>query len=100
MKNQEATTIWQQISTGTKMACGAREPSAGTDNNRPYLCFKVTITKGVSHRIQVWLEPNDTYTVALLAQRKFVVKEVERAEDIYCDNLSEIIYRMCNKCGN
>lgn len=93
----QAKVIWQQISRSTKMACGAREAMVDVDEGKPYLCFKVTIKPGTRNAIKVWLEPSDTYTVVLIAQRKFEVKEVERKEDIYCDNLSEVIYRMCNK---
>lgn len=96
-KIAQAQVIWQQISTSTKMACGAREPRVDVDGTRPYLYFRVTIRSGVRHVIQVWLEPSDTYTVKLLGQRKFDVKTEEEADDIYCDNLSEVIYRMCNK---
>jgi hypothetical protein len=96
-KIAQAQVIWQQISVGTKMACGAREARVDVDGTRPYLYFRVTIRSGVRHTIQVWLEPSDTYTVKLLAMRGFDIKTEEEAEDIYCDNLSEVIYRMCNK---
>jgi hypothetical protein len=96
-KVAQAKVIWDQISRGTKMACGARDARADVDGTRPYLYFRVTIRAGVRHTIQVWLEPSDTYTVKLLGQRKFDVKEEESADDVYCDNLSDVIYRMCNK---
>lgn len=94
---EQAKVIWQQISVNTKMACGAREAFVDVDNGKPYLCFKVTIKPGTRHAVKVWLEPSDTYTVVLIAQRGLNVKEQERKDDIYCDNLSEIIYHMCNK---
>lgn len=93
----QAKVIWQQISTGTKMACGAREASVDVDGSKPYLRFRVTIKPNQRHFIRVWLEPSDTYTVSLVSFRNNEMKEVERADDIYCDNLSEVIYHMCNK---
>lgn len=97
MMKAQAKVIWSQISVSTKMACGAREALYDVDKDKPYLTFRVTISAGVRHQIQVWLEPSDTYTVVLLAQRGFNVKEADRKEDIYADNLSDIIYHMCNK---
>lgn len=93
----EADIIWSQISRSTKMACGARNPTKGKDNNRPYLLFQVTIKPGVKNFVKVTLDPSDTYTVKLLQYRGVNVKEIESHEDIYNDNLSEVIYRMCNK---
>jgi hypothetical protein len=93
----QAKVIWEQIDRNTKMACGAREAHVDVDAGKPYLYFRVTINPGVRHAIKVWLEPSDTYTVVLIAQRGFNVKDVERHEDIYCDVLSDVIYRMCNK---
>jgi hypothetical protein len=93
----EADIIWSQISRSTKMACGVRKPTKGTDGNRPYLIFQVTIKPSVKNFVKVTLDPSDTYTVKLLQYRGENVKEVESHEDIYNDNLSEVIYRMCNK---
>ena len=100
-----ASEIWRQISRSTKMACGAREPIATDDRT---LRIKVTIKRGVSHVIYVTLDASDTYTVKLVTWRQpslakrlegaeTVVKTVEELSDIYNDNLSEVIYRMCNK---
>ncbi len=96
-KIAQAKVIWEQISRDTKMACGARDARVDVDGTRPYLYFRVTIRAGVRHTIQVWLEPSDTYTVKLLAMRGTTIKEEEKADDIYCDGLSDVIYRMCNK---
>src|SRR4051812_34737914 len=93
----QAKVIWEQIDRNTKMACGAREAHVDVDGTRPYLYFRVTIRSGVRHTVQVWLEPSDTYTVKLLAMRGMTIKTEESHDDIYCDNLSEVIYRMCNK---
>lgn len=94
----EADIIWSQITRSTKMACGARNATKGTDgNNRPYLIFQVTIKPSTKNFVKVTLDPSDTYTVKLLQCRGANVKEVESHEDIYNDNLSEVIYHMCNK---
>ena len=88
--------IWQQISRSTKMACGARDAAKGMEGGNYYLSFKVTIKRGSSHFVKVLLI-NDEYTVILIRTRGTKVTEVERHEGIYCDQLSEVIYHMCNK---
>ena len=88
-----ATTTWQQISTMTKMACGAREPVASGNTLR----FKVG---GRLRWVEVELTPADTYTVRLVTLRGGKYGErvvVEELEGVYCDNLSGIVYRVCNK---
>ncbi len=88
-----ANTIWRQIGIQTKMACGAREPMGDANS----LTFRVTIKPNQRHKIVVTLDPSDTYTVKLYSVRNGEVKVVEEADDIYCEVLSEVIYRMCNK---
>jgi hypothetical protein len=92
MRNEIATTIWQQIPTSTKMACGAREPTADTN------CLIFKVLNGSTHRIKVTLDPYDTYTVELFKQKRdYSVSVVEKHEDVYCDMLGEVIYHMVNK---
>ena len=85
--------IWQQISIGTKMACGARKAVAGEG----YLHFNV----GGSHseKIVVKLNVWDTYDVELVkcSRKSADHKVLESHEGIYCDQLSEVIYHMVNK---
>lgn len=94
---EQAKEIWRQIGIGTKMACGARMPLADAKDGKPCLSFRVEIKRGSIYHISVVLEPSDTYTVALTSCRGGTVKELERREDVYCDHMSEVIYRMCNK---
>jgi hypothetical protein len=92
METTVASTIWKQIPIGVKMACGAREPSADTYS----LCFKVL--NGSKHRIKVTLNGSDLYDVELFAMdRKYNVTVKEKACDVYCEMLGDIIYSMCNK---
>jgi hypothetical protein len=88
--------IWGQISTGTKMACGAREPVAGEEG---YLHFRVTISRQAFHKVVVRLDPSDTYTVQLVRidRKTWQTRVEEEREGVYADMLSEVIYRMCNK---
>jgi hypothetical protein len=89
-----ANTIWRQISLGTKMACGAREQMGDADS----LTFRVTISRGVTHKVKVQYNKGaDDYTVILYRIRGTNVTEQEKHKGVYCDNLSDVIYRMCNK---
>jgi len=88
-----ATTIWSQISRNTKMACGARNPTG----NGNALTFAVTIRPGKSYWIRVTLQPTDTYTVELVSNRGVNVKTENELDNIYADNLSEVIYNFCNR---
>lgn len=98
-------TCWGQISISTKMACGARE--AQTYSGGEYcLVFRVSLGRGRGrgpHKICVHYNGGlDLYEVKLLGIVKdrdgFIsVKALEEAEMVYAEDLSEIIYRMCNK---
>lgn len=87
-----AKTIWSQISVSTKMACGAREPMA-LENG---LVFFVLSGKA-SKRIRVLLNAMDTYDIELLKTTVHGLHLVESKAGIYCDQLSEVIYHICNK---
>lgn len=86
-----ANTIWQQITLATKMACGARQALGLPDG------IQFTVLRSKSTKIQVTLDPSDTYTVKYIRMRKFEAIVVEEKSDVYVDNLNEVIYRMCNK---
>jgi hypothetical protein len=92
---QVANTIWAQISLSTKMACGARKP-IGDENS---LMFQVTITRNVTHKIKVRLDPNDTYTLTCyrLGRHGLNVTTEREVNDVYAEDLSRIIYDWCNK---
>lgn len=89
-----AQTTWQQISTQTKMACGARErmfDAAGT------LTFKVG---GKPMRfVCVELDASDTYNVEhyRLKRGSYDKVSLEAVSGVYADRLSEVVYRMVNK---
>ena len=89
-----AEITWSQISRDTKWACGARNPVQ--DGNT--LFFQVTITRNRKHKVYVTLDPSDTYTVKLISYTGLDDVKVEKeASDIYCDQLSELIYDWCNR---
>ncbi len=98
-RTHTATTIWRQIGTGAKMACGLREATATSDNE-----LRMKALRG-RHFVHVTLDPSDTYTVKLVrvkrnrAAGKPLVElvTVESASDVYCDMLDVVIYEMCNK---
>jgi len=94
-----AETIRHQIGMQTLMACGAREYRCGwSSEDYPHLTMRV----GDGKRglwVRVTLMPSDTYTVELFKMMRVqhVLKQIEEFEDVYCDMLSNIIYRMVNK---
>lgn len=96
-----ARTIWLQISLATKMACGARDAAAGSDDqgNRAKLTFRVTISRGQFHKIVVRYTHADLYDVELwhIARKTHECTMIESSDGIYADMLSEVIYRFCNK---
>lgn len=85
-----ADTIWGQIGMGTKMACGAREASATGPNG---LRFKVARGSWIT----VTLDPSDTYTVRHCRRSGVVPKVIAEVDDIYAEQLSDVIYGMVNK---
>ena len=90
-KIEIATAIRTQISMMTYMACGAREFVALNGG----LQFKVG---GRMRYVKVELTPADTYNVKLVrVTRNHDIKTVKEINDIYCDQLSEAVYDVCNK---
>jgi hypothetical protein len=83
--------IWEQIPLATKMACGAREPFI--------IDCGIEFRAGRSLRISVVLEPSDTYKVEAYRIKRGSYEKVilESIEQVYVDNLGEVIYRMVNK---
>jgi hypothetical protein len=89
---QVLNTIWKQINIGTKLACGARNPTACSNG-----ALQFQVERGGKYMF-VELLPSDTYKVTLKRFRKGCdTKVLEEKEDVYCDQLSEIIYHMVNK---
>ncbi len=97
---QEITkTIRQQIGIGVLMACGAREwKLIGLDSPKSGLQFRVNHSSKRQF-IKVVLEPNDTYTVISYRLKRVTDEhiDIEDFYDIYCDGLSELVYKLVNK---
>ena len=91
-ETMDAQTAWNQISIGTKMACGARNAMSGDD----HLTFQV---ESKPHRyIEIKL-CCDLYSVRYFRLKRSTYEhiEIESAEGIYADMLSDVIYHMVNK---
>jgi len=89
-----AQIAWKQISTWTKMACGAREAKASENE----LTFKVH-SKPMRF-IQVAYQAGlDLYAVEYFRIKRGSYQRVtlESLEGVYADQLSETIYHMVNK---
>lgn len=101
--------VWRQISIGTKMACALnwRKDACSHEGDHKMMATFSTrkpLGKNGNWQIVVILDPSDTYTVKLVLFRNkplkgqtSLVHVEEEHSDIYCDDLSETIYRMCNK---
>jgi len=97
MTNQEiANTIWHQITTATKMACGAREAEA-TKNGLRFIAGG----GGPKKWITVTLTPADEYDVKYVrsgtSRNTYAPTTLAKVEGIYVDQLNDIIYDMVNK---
>lgn len=89
-----AQIIWSQISIHTKMACGAREARASSENK---LTFKVG---GLPMRyITIALNSHDTYDVEYFRVKRGSYDRVslEESTDVYAESLNETLYQMVNK---
>ena len=93
MRNQDPKATLSQISLNTKMCVGFRHPAF--DTTRQALTFKTTIKPGVNNHVEITLNAGDLYDVKLFQTRAGVVKVTKEAKDIYCEDLSEVIYRIC-----
>lgn len=95
-----AKTILSQISLPTKMACGIREIKVIGIESGHNRGVQFRVNGGTKRQfIKVVLQPNDTYTVISYRLKRVTDEHIEIVDlyDIYCDQLSEIIYHMVNK---
>jgi hypothetical protein len=87
-----AETTRRQIGMMNLMACGARQFSYDAEGT---LKFKVG---GRMRYVEVQLDPSDTYTARLIrVTRNYEVVTVEETSGVYCDQIGEAVYRLCNK---
>ena len=92
MHQEQAKEVLRQINGVTLMAVGAREKTILTDGK---LSFRITISRNVRHYIVVELTAADDYTVQLKRVKRDGTLMVEmQADGIYCDEISEVVYRM------
>ncbi len=84
INRQIATEIMCQISMGTKMSIGFRNPMI-VENG---LIFKVL--SGNFTTITIRLNSSDLYDIEM--HKKFTL--IKKAEDVYCDVLNAILYDM------
>lgn len=97
---QIAQTIFSQISVATKMACGMRNLSCSRSaDNIPYLNMRVGKNSDFLY-IRVFYMPSDTYNVELISSKIGYEVQIQEMEDVYAEQLSNIIYHMVNKQGN
>lgn len=89
-----AKTIYQQLG-GNRFAAmtGARNLVCGEN----YLQFDLpaNFAKRGINKVRVTLEPTDTYTIVFWRFRRkaLELREVDKAEDVYCDQLQEVFTR-------
>jgi len=96
---QCAAIIRKQIGAQVLMACGAREYKLlGFDSPKKGVQFRVNHSSKRQY-VKVILEPNDTYTVICYRLKRVTDEhvDIEDLYDIYCEQLSETVYRMVNK---
>jgi hypothetical protein len=97
---QIADAIYSQISVSTRMACGVRNLICGkSSDDLPYLQMRVGDANKWLY-IRIYYMPSDTYNVELCKVKgkpSYDVVQLEEAEDVYCEQLSQIIYHMVNK---
>lgn len=99
----KAATMVKQISVMDRMACGWREASWAEGHSSDD--FDVRVYAKVLNRcrrIEITLELNDTYTVRLFKIPTMRAKDptpvmLEEVSDVYCDQLSSVVYGVCNK---
>lgn len=89
-----ADIIWSQIPSGVKVRLGARQ--AVGDNAKGYLHFTVGPNRrNKPLKVQIRLDPNDTYTVKLVRcdLRTGEATMLEEADGLYFDMLGELLVR-------
>lgn len=94
MDINQVNIAWSQISIHTKMACGAREPRCSSDGR---LSFRVE--RRPMRFIEVSLTADDLYNVEYLRIKRgsYTRVSIESVEGVFCEDLSEAIYRLVNK---
>ena len=93
----ESQVMWNQIDSETKQRWKARKQEGGVVDKTPYLYFEVTIVEGSRWAFNIFLDPTDTYKVGLVGMKNGNKIFEKKCEDIYCDNLSDVITMMCEE---
>lgn len=90
MDTTTGRTIYDQVSMSTKMAIGARNAVVSDKH------VQCDVLNG-RHKLIVTLEPSDTYRVSLCkwTRRGLTVTTLREVSDVYAENLSETVYRLC-----
>lgn len=104
--SQITETIYRQITLGTKMACGARDFVSGDDcaidgicKGMPFLWFRVGGNRKLQKVVVALNLATDTYNILFIDinRKTCACTTLEQAEDIYVENMNDVIYRMVNK---
>lgn len=92
--SQIAQTTWNQITVGTKMSIGARQPTA--NDNQLFFMVANHDRKLRFRKIEVTLDPSDTYTVKMWTFSKDCeLACTNEASNVYCDNLNAVLISFC-----
>lgn len=102
-----AQEVWNQIRVIDKMACALnfrKDFRKGESNGNPWIGMSTRMPLGKRGNWQIYIlldRASDTYKVFLIKYKtKFIGGDfhIEEERDyVYCDDLSGVIYRMCNK---
>jgi hypothetical protein len=104
--SQITGTIFKQITIGTKMACGARDFVGGDDcsiegicKGMPFLWFRVGGNRKLQKIVVAYDRRTDAYNILFIDinRKTYQTTIVEFAEEVYVENMNEVIYRMVNK---
>lgn len=88
----------EQIGFNTLAAVGAHdfiEPMP----YKPALTFRVGVRPSYKYVMDIQLNGRDLYDVFLRRCRRNDVLFVAQAKDVFCENISEVVYRMCHPIG-
>lgn len=91
-----ANTVRSQIGLPTMLAVGARDLRALPECEAQRGGLRFTVNRTRLTRIAVRLMWNDTYTVEFVRvnPRTGAERTVESAEEVYCDQLADVVYRL------
>lgn len=95
---EQAQEIIRQIGSITLGAVGARQFSLCNVNGHDTLQFRITIHRNVVHYIQIRIV-NDLYDLRLLKSTKHGIRPTHTADQVYCDAISEVVYRLGTPIG-